>query len=276
MAGDELQLFNGLAQHSGGPAGHILVGSTVEAVAADLILGIILIGQGVGVGHGRHGLMEGGVEHGYHGGAGHKGLAGLDPDDVGGIVERSQGVALLNGGHYLIGDEHALGKLLAAVNHTVAHCIDLLHRADHAVLRVHQSVEHGLDGLGVGGHGHVGLFDGLLAVRLVGKLAVNANTLAQALGQHLLRLGVEQLILQGRAAGVDDQNIHGNRLLHTSKFKHGRGLPWWVECNTIKARPVYDPIIQRFIKKDNHFSEKKEDIPSGGQPHAGDWNRCRI
>ena len=59
----------------------------------------------------------------------------------------------------------------------------------------------------MGGHGHVGGLDGLLAVGLISKLAVNADALAQTLGQDLLSLGVEQLILQRGAAGVDNQNI---------------------------------------------------------------------
>ena len=100
----------------------------------------------------------------------------------------------------------------------MAHRVDLLHRADHAVGGIHQGVQHSLDGLAVGGHGHVGLFDRLLALGLVGELAVDADTLAQALGQHLLRLRVEQLILQRGAAGVNYQNIHGNRLLLKSNL----------------------------------------------------------
>ena len=65
----------------------------------------------------------------------------------------------------------------------------------------------------MGGHSHVGLLHGLLAGGLIGKLAVDADALAQALGQHLLGLGIQQLILQGGAAGVDDQNVHGTILL---------------------------------------------------------------
>ena len=190
----------------------------MEAVAADLVLLIILIGQGVHIGGGGHGLMEGGIEHGHHGGAGHQSLTGPDPDDIGGIVERSQRVALLDGGHHLIGDQNGPGKLLAAVDHPVTDRVDLLHRADHAVFGVHQGVQHGLDGLIVGGHGHIGLFDGFLALGLIGKLAVDTDALAQALGQHLLGLGVEQLVLQRRAAGVDNQNIHGDRLLLKSNL----------------------------------------------------------
>ena len=83
------------------------------------------------------------------------GLAGVDADDVGGVVQGGQGDALLDGSHDLVGDEDGLGELLAAVHHAVAHSVDLVHGADDAVLGIHQSVQHGLNGLGMGGHGHV-------------------------------------------------------------------------------------------------------------------------
>ena len=178
----------------------------MEAVTADLVLGIVLIGQGVHVGLGGHGLMEGGVEHGHHGDAGHDLGAGADADQVGGVVQRSQGVAVLDGLQHLVGDQDGLVESLAAVDHPVTHSIDLLHAGDHAVLLVHKGVQNGLDGLGMGGHGHV---NGVLLfltgdLGLIGELAVDADALAQALGQQLAVFGVQQLILQGRAAGVDD------------------------------------------------------------------------
>jgi hypothetical protein len=40
------------------------------------------------------------------------------------------------------------------------------------------------------------------------QTAIDTDTLAQTLCADLTGLGVHQLILQGRAAGVDDQNIH--------------------------------------------------------------------
>ena len=99
MAGDELEGLDGLAQHVGGPLGDVLVAGAVEAVAAHLVLLVVFIGQGVGVGHGGHGLVEGGVEHGHLGHAGpHDGGAGLDAQDVGGVVQGSQGDARLHGG----------------------------------------------------------------------------------------------------------------------------------------------------------------------------------
>ena len=158
--------------------------------------------------------MEGGVEHGHlrHVLA-HDGGAGVDAGDVGGVVERRQGDAVLQSLHHLVGDEDRLVESLAAVDHPVTHRVDLLHGADHAVVLVHQGVQHSLDGLRVGGHGNVDSVQHLLALHLglIGELAVDADALAKALGQHLLGLGVEQLILQGGAAGVDDQNIHGKR-----------------------------------------------------------------
>ena len=92
----------------------------MEAVAADLVLLIVLIGNGIGIGHGGHGLVEGSVEHGDHGHAGHELLAGLDADDVGGVVERGEGIALLDCLHDLVGDDDGLGKLFAAVDDAVA------------------------------------------------------------------------------------------------------------------------------------------------------------
>ena len=225
MAGDQLQLLGLLAQHGGSPAGDILVGGAVEAVAADLVLLIVFIGQGVHIGLGGHRLVEGGVEHGHLGHVlAHDGGAGVDTGDVGGVVEGGQGDALLQGLHDLIGDEHRAGKGLAAMDHPVAHRIDLLHGADDAVVLVHQSVQHGLDGLRVGGHGHIDGVQHLLALHLglVGELAVDADPFAQALGQQGAGLGIQQLILQGRAASVDNQNVHVYRLLF---FGNARGHP---------------------------------------------------
>ena len=101
------------------------------------------------------------------------------------------------------------------MNNTVTHSVDLLHGADDAVFSVDQSVQNSLDGLGMGGHSNVNSVQNSLALHLglIGELAVDADTLAQALGQQIAGHGVQQLILQGRAAGVDHKNIHGNRLL---------------------------------------------------------------
>ena len=57
-------------------------------------------------------------------------------------------------------------------------------------------------------HDHVLLQDTAVG-RLVAEVAhLHADALAVALAEHLLGLHVDELILQGRAAGVDDQNFH--------------------------------------------------------------------
>ena len=77
----------GIAQHVDGPGGDVAVAGAVEAVAADVVLLIVLVGDGVDVGLGGHGHMEGGVEHGHLGRLGHDLLAGLDAHEIGGVVE---------------------------------------------------------------------------------------------------------------------------------------------------------------------------------------------
>ena len=180
----------------------------VEAVAADLVLLIILVGQGINIALGGHRLMEGGVEHGHHGGGGHNGLAGLDAGDVGGIVQGGQRDALLQGGHHVGVDPGGGGKLLAAVDHPVAHRVDLGHAPDHAVLGGGQGVQHGLDGLSVGGHGNLKLQLQVLGGDLVGQAAVDADALTQALGQHRPGVGVHELVLQRGTARIDDEDFH--------------------------------------------------------------------
>jgi hypothetical protein len=67
----------------------------------------------------------------------------------------------------------------------------------------------------VGGHGYAHCVQSGLALhlRLIGEQTVDADALAQTLGQQYAGGGVQKLLFQRRAACVDDQNIHKNRLL---------------------------------------------------------------
>ena len=91
VAGDQLQLLGLLAQHAAAGRRHTC-GGAVEAVAANLVLLIVFIGQGVHIGLGGHRLVEGGVEHGHLGHVlAHDGRCRRDAGDVGGVVEGGQG-----------------------------------------------------------------------------------------------------------------------------------------------------------------------------------------
>ena len=206
MAVDHLEV--GLAQKSGSPASHILVGGAVEAVAADVVILIVLGGNGVPVSLGGHGHMESGVEHGNLGSVGHNCLASPDTHEVSRVVEGSQGDARLNGLDAGIVNDAGIGELHAAMEHPVTHGINLVHGLDDAFLGVLENLQHSGNGLGVGGHGNV--LDHLLVAYLVGQTAVDVDTLTQALGRYIAGLRVHQLILQAGAAGVDNQNVHWN------------------------------------------------------------------
>ena len=154
--------------------------------------------------------MEGGVEDADLGHVlAHDLDAGVDAGDVGGVVQGGEGGALLERGHDLVGYQHAARELLAAVDDAVADGVNLVHGAHDAVLGAGELVDDGGYGLGVAGQGDVLVEDGLIAnKRGVLEVTVDADALAQALGEELLALHVDELILQRGAAGVDDQNFH--------------------------------------------------------------------
>ena len=125
-------------------------------------------------------------------------------------MQRAERDAGADGLNARVVDKAALGELRAAVENAVADRVDLVHAGDNTVCRVDQRVQNGLDRLCVGGHGNVNGVDLLLALHegLVGELTVDPDALAQALRQKNLAVHINELILQGGAAGVDDKNLH--------------------------------------------------------------------
>ena len=182
----------------------------VEAVAAQVILRVILGGDCIAVGFGRHGHVERRVEDRDLGLAGHGLFTGFDAHKVGGVVQRAKGNAVADGLLAGVVDDAGGNKLVAAVQHAVTHSVDLVDGLDDAVLAVDQNVHDSLDSLFVRGHGDV--LDQFLAGRddLVVESAVKTDALAQTLGGDVAGIGVHELILQARAAGVDDQNVHNS------------------------------------------------------------------
>ena len=213
MADDDLQLACGLAHQLDGALGNIAVAGAVEAVAAQMVFLIVLGGDGVTVGLGGHGHVERGVEHGDLRLAGHDGLTGFDALQVGRIMERTQGDAVTDGLLAGLVDDAGFDKTVAAVENAVADGVDLIQRLDNAVFRVGENVQNGGDGLGMGGHGNFPLDLDILVGNLVGQSAVEGDTLAQTLGKDLAGIRVHELILEGRASCVDNQNFHWLHLL---------------------------------------------------------------
>ncbi len=97
MAGDDLQLFDGLAHQLCAAAGNfIAMRGAVEAVATDAVIFVVIIGNCIHVSLAGHGLVESGVEHCDHGNISHNVAAGVDADDVCGVMQGSEGSALLS------------------------------------------------------------------------------------------------------------------------------------------------------------------------------------
>lgn len=120
VGGDDLEFGEGLIKEGGGLFGDETMAGAVEAVAADLVGFVEVVGQRVEVGVRGHGLMEGGVEHGdvrefreiFHGGA--------DAGDVGGIVQRRESAAGVDFGDGVFIEQDTGGEEFAAVDDAVA------------------------------------------------------------------------------------------------------------------------------------------------------------
>ena len=213
VAGDQLQAVDGLLQVLGSLVADVLVAGAVEAVAADAVPGVVLVGDGVHIGLRGHGAVEGGIKDSHLGHLGAKDLAGgLDAQDAGGVVQGSQGAQLTQGGNDFVGDQAAGLELLAAVDHPVTDGVDLVHALNALAGAGGHLLDDLVECLGVGGENGRG--GGLVAVGVVGDhAALHADALAQALAQHLLAVHINQLILQGRRTTVDNQNFHLLRCL---------------------------------------------------------------
>ena len=123
-------------------------------------------------------------------------------------MERSQGVALAHLVLDVLGDEHALAELLAAVDQTVTDSVDLLIVADAAFFGVGETREDSLDGALVVDVAQ--LQDSLRAVAFLifDEAVFQADFLDTALGENLLAVRVDEFVFGGTAAAVENKNFH--------------------------------------------------------------------
>ena len=181
------------------------------AVTTDAVLLVVFIRKGVHIGVRLHRLVESGVEgHDLRHIRQHV-RDGLDAEQVGRVVERGEVAADLDLLQHVLADEGAPGEEIRALHDAVADGLDVVEAGEHAVLGIHEGVEHELhaDFVVRNGLGHgVRLFAG----GLMGKAAVGqADLLDQAFGQQIIDivvLHVQQLVLDRRAAAIDNQNNH--------------------------------------------------------------------
>ena len=181
----------------------IAVRSAVEAVAADFIVAVELVRQGIEEGALRHMLVESGIENDDLLQVGERFARGVNPGNVRRIVQRCEADAVHNLLAHIIIDQYRFGKILAAVDDAVADRLDFVHQP-FPLQRLDDDVQRFLVRAGV-----KLLLEFLAGGVLDGDIADAAD--AQAFGQTLERLvavfRVDDGEFQAGRATVQNENI---------------------------------------------------------------------
>ena len=209
VAGDDLELFDGLAHHLGAAGRNVAVRGTVEAVAADVIFLIILIGDTEDISLIRHSLMEGSIKYSSHRNFSTENVAAsLHGNSLRRIVERSE---ILEGYADIvdnfIGDQGGYLILLAAVENTVTDSGNLIDVGDYCELAGCESAYQLFKSILMGCKRFVFLY-GTTVGDLMGDDAVNTDTLNVTLCNNRFICHVDELILKGGTSCIDYQNFH--------------------------------------------------------------------
>ena len=202
MAGDDALLFGLHAEELAHAGRHEAVASAVCAPAADVVLLVILVGDGIHIGVLGHGLVEGGVEHEDLGQLGQHCAHGFVALEVGGAVQRSELHVLVPFLKHFGGHNLALRE--ASASHDAMACGgDFVQALDGAIFGIEQGVKHQFDSLGVRGTGRFDNFR--LAIDFgLEEGALKADFLDTTGGQNRLVVHLVKLVLDRTATAVDN------------------------------------------------------------------------
>ena len=208
MAGDDGGVFDLLVQEFGGRQRHIVVAGAVEAVFADAVLLVEVVGNRIQVRFRRHGHVELGVENADVRHAGQLFLTRFDAGEVGRVVQRPERNVFADDLLDALVHLHRLRDLLPAEQDAMADRHDFAEVLHDAVGRIDQLGADPLERLFV-------VFDRNFGLELIAvgtfvdhvRLIV-AETLEKSLGQNLFVFHRIQRELHRAAAGVDYQNLH--------------------------------------------------------------------
>ena len=211
MAGDNLGIVDIQAREACAFVGDVIVRGAVGAVAADVVLAVVLVRQGVHIGVFRHGLMEGRVEHHHLGHVGQNLLAGADAEQMGVVMERCELGADLDLVQHVVVHQGAAVEIVGSLHDAVTYCLDVREALEHSVFGMHKVVQHELHSHRMVGNGDV---DGDLfaAGRLIGVDAVGkADFFHYAFGQDVVDIvaaHVHKSVLDGGGAAIDYEYYH--------------------------------------------------------------------
>ena len=206
MAGDELYVLEVNAHDFGAARADKAVRGAVEAVAANLVLLVVLIGQREHICLGGHCRMEGVVENNDLRNILTKDLAaGTDALNVSAVVKGCKVAQALYAGDNVLINEHALLEQRTALDYAVTDggnfgevVNDLVGRSENLLdLEESRSVVFELNNV----------FE-LSSVKCASAdSAVDSDTLADTFCYKLLAVHVDELIFKRGASGVDNKNF---------------------------------------------------------------------
>ena len=221
VSGNEAAVFRLLAEDLGGFGSHETVACAVCAVAADLVFFVELVGDAVEVSLTRHGLVEGGVEHGdlrerreELGGAFHTG-------GVCRFMQRGEQRDATDVVDDFLRNAFAL-DVLTAVHHAVTDSFDGVDE----LLFGEELLDFGY-GFGVSGAIEVEVDVAFGAFCL--DVAVNADIFDEAARDGFLGLGVDDSELHRRAAAVKYEYAHCSFLYYlylSFPSRNKSGINW--------------------------------------------------
>src|SRR5262245_24386725 len=120
MDANEGTLREWYPQQLGRTAGHISMAGTVKTVTTNTMLRIRVIGHGVKVSLGWPRLVKGGIENGHLGQFGKKLLGSSYAQQVGGIMQRREMIAIFDCGYHLIIDSAGYRERFTAMDDPMA------------------------------------------------------------------------------------------------------------------------------------------------------------
>ena len=184
----------------------------METIATDTVFLRQILGNGVCICLIRHGGMETCIENGDIRLTGEKLLHDFDAGEVCRVVQRAER-NIVHDDFFDLFVHQCFRVFRAAQQHSVAHGGDFVRRGNHAAaFGIQQYLDHFLHARRVVGIGTRKL-KGLLPVSsrkaLVLKVAFgHADAFHQPLADTFIRRHIDDLIFEGRAAAVDNQNFH--------------------------------------------------------------------
>ena len=236
MASDYGRLFRPLSKEFSRGARDKPVRGAVEAVLAESILAVVLLGDAIVAHIVGHRLVEGRVKDRHVRDTGENLLTGTDAANVGRHVQRAERDERVKALQHVALDKGRLLKELAAMQDTVADGVHVGQRLEDTDGGIDQFFRDKRKRLGVvlGLDGLLGLVPARAGVDKIG--VVGADALNDALGENGLFGHVEESELEGGGTGIDDEDVPDVLLAATGHGETFEGDVWRLPLRAFEGR----------------------------------------